>query len=64
MAVFPMESSGLEVAPQRQQKKISLPKASGKEEMMALAGMSNEMSLSARAIQRSLRPPGQPLRWG
>lgn len=62
---IPMESSGFDPPTQRQQKKISLSSSKGpKEEMMVLPGMSSEMSLSARAIQRSLRPPGQPLRWG
>jgi hypothetical protein len=61
---LPLSSSDFDPLMPRQQKKIPVPSNGPKEEMMSLPGMSSEMSLSARAIQRSLRPPGQPLRWG
>ena len=61
----PVPSPDYDSPAPRQQKKIPLSSSKAtKEEMMSLPGMSSEMSLSARAIQRSLRPPGQPLRWG
>ncbi|EFX79265.1 hypothetical protein DAPPUDRAFT_304902 [Daphnia pulex] len=61
---LPLSSPDFDPLMPRQQKKIPMPSNGPKEEMVSLPGMSSEMSLSARAIQRSLRPPGQPLRWG
>lgn len=61
---LPLASTNFDPLMPRQQKKIAMASNEPKEEMMSLPGMSSEMSLSSRAIQRSLRPPGQPLRWG
>lgn len=58
-----LESWPIEASALRQQRN-KLNKMSKKEELMALPGLSEAMSMSNRAMQRSLRPPGQPLRWG
>jgi hypothetical protein len=55
---WPVEASALR---QQRNKQMNMIK---KEEMMSLPGLSEPMSMSNRAIPRSLRPPGQPLRWG
>jgi len=54
---WPIEASAL----RQQRNKLTMTK---KEELMALPGLSEAMSMSNRAMPRALRPPGQPLRWG